>query len=68
MDRMVAMLIRLGKRGYEVEEKSAEYLIDTDFDTDFDTDVNSSINPADPFQNRMDSPILRGPFLPKSSV
>ena len=39
LDRMAAMLSRLGGRGYQVEEKSAVYgLENTDFDTDFDFD------------------------------
>ena len=34
MDRMAVKLSRLGKLGYGVEMKSAEYLIDPDFDSD----------------------------------
>ena len=38
LDRMAAMLSRLGKRGYSVQEEPAGYGVDTDFDSDFDTD------------------------------
>ena len=41
LDRVVAMLTRLGKRGYAVGEETAEYEVagvDTDADTDTDTD------------------------------
>jgi len=41
LDRMAAMLSRLGGRGYQVAEDHATYgnpaaVVDTDFDTDFD--------------------------------
>jgi len=36
IERMVAMLTRLGKRGYVVKEDSPEYGIDPDCDTDSD--------------------------------
>ena len=43
LDRMAAMLSRLGGRGYQVAEDHATYgnpaaVVDTDFDTDFDSD------------------------------
>ena len=38
LDRMAAMLSRLGKRGYCVEEEPSNYGIDPDFDSDFDPD------------------------------
>ena len=34
LDRMAAMLSRLGKRGYAVEEGPSNYAIDSDFDSD----------------------------------
>jgi four helix bundle protein len=34
LDRMAAMLSRLGKRGYSVQEASPAYRIDSDFDPD----------------------------------
>ena len=36
LDRMSAMLSRLGKRGYLVEEDRAGYGLDVDFDPDFE--------------------------------
>ena len=42
LDRMAAMLSRLGKRGYSVEEDTAAYGIDPDFDSDFDPDETNS--------------------------
>jgi len=42
MDRMAAMLSRLGKRGYAMQEESANYGIDSDFDSDFDSDETKS--------------------------
>ena len=36
LDRMAAKLSRLGKRGYSVQEESADYRIDFDSDFDFD--------------------------------
>ena len=42
LDRMAAMLSRLGKRGYAVQEESSSYGIDPDFDSDFDPDEASS--------------------------
>jgi hypothetical protein len=44
LDRIVAMLTKLGRRGYSVREESAEYgaeRIDTDTDTDTDTDPDA---------------------------
>jgi four helix bundle protein len=42
LDRMAAMLSRLGKRGYSVQEESAGYGVDPDFDSDFDSDEMKS--------------------------
>ena len=42
LDRMAAMLSRLGKRGYAVQEESSSYGIDPDFDSDFDPDETNS--------------------------
>jgi len=42
LDRMAAMLSRLGKRGYIVEEEPSGYGIDPDFDSDFDPDKMKS--------------------------
>ena len=42
LDRMAAMLSRLGRRGYAVEEGAAVYGIDPDFDSDFDPDERQS--------------------------
>ena len=38
LDRMAAMLSRLGKRGYAVQEEPAGYGFDFDSDSDFDPD------------------------------
>ena len=38
LDRMAAMLSRLGRRGYPVQEAPSNYEIDFDSDSDFDTD------------------------------
>jgi four helix bundle protein len=38
LDRMAAMLSRLGKRGYSMREESPDYRIDFDSDPDFDTE------------------------------
>jgi four helix bundle protein len=38
LDRMAAMLSRLGKRGYSVQEEPSDYR--TDFDSDFDSDFD----------------------------
>jgi hypothetical protein len=38
LDRMAAMLSRLGKPGYSVQEESPAYRIDFDSDSDFDPD------------------------------
>ena len=41
LDRIVAMLTKLGQRGYSIQEDGAKYgqeIIDTDSDTDPDTD------------------------------
>jgi four helix bundle protein len=42
LDRMAAMLSRLGKRGYSLEEEPVHYGVDPDTDSDFDTDETSS--------------------------
>ena len=42
LDRMAAMLSRLGKRGYSVQEDSPVYQIDFDSDSDFDPDETNS--------------------------
>jgi len=42
LDRIAAMLSRLGKRGYAVEEEPSGYGIDPDFDSDFDSDEMKS--------------------------
>ena len=42
LDRIAAMLSRLGKRGYAVQEESSSYGIDPDFDSDFDPDETNS--------------------------
>ena len=42
LDRMAAMLSRLGKRGYSLQEESADYGVDPDFDSDFDPDETKS--------------------------
>ena len=39
---MAAMLSRLGKRGYAVEEEASNYGNDPDFDSDFDPDETKS--------------------------
>ena len=36
LDRMAAMLSRLGGRGYQVREEQAAYSVDFDPDSDFD--------------------------------
>ena len=41
-DRMAAMLSRLGKRGYSVQEESPAYRIDFDSDPDFDPEETIS--------------------------
>ena len=42
LDRMAAMLSRLGKRGYAVQEEPSSYGIDPDFDSDCDPDETNS--------------------------
>ena len=42
LDRMAAMLSRLGKRGYSVQEEPRDYGIDFDSDSDFDPDETNS--------------------------
>ena len=42
LDRMAAMLSRLGRRGYALEEEATKYRIDSDFDSDFDSDEKNS--------------------------
>jgi len=42
LDRVVAMLTKLGRRGYSVGEKLSEYSVNrTDADTDIDSDADS---------------------------
>jgi len=49
LDRMAAMLSRLGKRGYSVEEAPAIYGIDPDFDPDeIKSQPNASLNADKP--------------------
>jgi hypothetical protein len=43
---MAAMLSRLGKRGYSVQEESPSYRIDFDSDSDFDPDETNSQQPG----------------------
>jgi four helix bundle protein len=45
LDRIVAMLTKLGKRGYAIREAANEYIKDA-FDSDTDSDPDSDINPA----------------------
>jgi len=42
LDRMAAMLSRLGGRGYQVQEGHAPYCVDFDPDSDFDPEENES--------------------------
>jgi four helix bundle protein len=42
LDRMAAMLSRLGGRGYQVRENQGVYSVDFDPDSDFDIDENGS--------------------------
>ena len=42
LDRMAAMLSRLGGRGCQVRENQGDYSVDFDTDSDFDTDENGS--------------------------
>jgi four helix bundle protein len=42
LDRMAAMLSRLGGRGYQVRENQGVYSVDFDPDSDFDPDENGS--------------------------
>ena len=42
LDRVAAMLSRLGKRGYSVQEESPAYRIDFDSDSDFDPEGTNS--------------------------
>jgi len=47
LDRIVAMLTKLGQRGYSIQEDGIEYgkdIDDTDSDTDPDTDGRRNIN------------------------
>ena len=44
LDRIAAMLSRLGKRGYRVKEDSASYVTDQDdFDSDPDSDFDEGL-------------------------
>jgi len=42
LERMAAMLNRLGKQGYVAHEDPTAYGIDPDFDSDFDPDKTNS--------------------------
>ena len=42
LDRMAAMLSRLGASGYQVQEGHAPYCVDFDPDSDFDPEENES--------------------------
>ena len=55
LDRIVAMLTKLGRRGYSVQEKSVEYRMESgDIDTDADTDTDADPDPdTDTEENRM---------------
>jgi four helix bundle protein len=44
LDRIVAMLTRLGQRGYVVREEQEDYRVGRD-DTDFDTELDSEPDP-----------------------
>ena len=57
LDRIVAMLTKLGRRGYAVHEECAEYVerIDPDSDSDPDTDGNPDAGHANKFQHRTPS-------------
>ena len=46
LDRMAAMLSRLGKRGYSVQEESVGYGVDFDSDSDLDPDERKSPSDA----------------------
>lgn len=46
LDRMAAMLSRLGKRGYSVQEESVGYRVDFDSDSDLDPDERKSQSDA----------------------
>ncbi|MDY6822934.1 MAG: hypothetical protein SWH68_03930 [Thermodesulfobacteriota bacterium] len=42
LDRMAAILSRLGGRGYQVREDQAAYSVDSDPDSDFDSEERKS--------------------------
>ncbi|MDY6823904.1 MAG: hypothetical protein SWH68_08970 [Thermodesulfobacteriota bacterium] len=42
LDRMAAMLSRLGGRGYQVREDQSAYSVDSDPDSDFDSEERKS--------------------------
>ncbi len=44
LDRMAAMLSRLGKRGCSVQEKFSGYGVDSDFDSDSDPDETFNVD------------------------
>ncbi|MDZ7833237.1 MAG: four helix bundle protein [Desulfobacterales bacterium] len=48
LDRMAAMLSRLGGRGYQVREDQEVYSIDFDPDSDFDPDFDPEENESQP--------------------
>ena len=58
LDRMAAMLSRLGKRGYSVREESPGYRIDFDFDSDFDPEKTNSqtVGTGQPATRPVDKP------------
>ena len=45
LDRIVAMLTKLGQPGYAVHEDQAQYAVGIDPDTDSDTDTDTDGNP-----------------------
>ena len=48
LDRIVAMLTKLGQRGYAIHEEPAEYAGGIDADTDTDTDDNQATRDRQP--------------------
>jgi hypothetical protein len=47
LDRIVALLTKLGQRGYAVHEDPAEYVTGLDSDTDPDTDTDGEYEQTD---------------------
>ncbi|UCF38316.1 MAG: four helix bundle protein [Acidobacteriota bacterium] len=64
LDRIVAMLSRLGGRGYQVQEEPAAYGIDPDSDPDPDPDSDSDSDSDSDGNSDSDKP----EFKPKQSV